>query len=135
MRLRALPEGVLRRRGFGIGAGHLPHALAALAGGRFDVAHAFAPADALVALAWARTARRPVLLTFGDPLRREAIAAARLRLEALEAAVRRADAVLAASEEARASLHRLLALETPCVPVGDAAAHLALYRRLGAGQT
>lgn len=133
VQLRALPERPLRSRGIGDALEHLPHAMVALARRRFDVVHAFRPADALAAIAWARGARRTAVLTFADPLRRETIANRRLRLETLEAAVRGVDAVLAGSDEVATSLRRLLALDVRCLEPGDAAGHLALYAALAAG--
>lgn len=131
--LRVLPERPLRARGIGDHLEHLPHALLALARGRYDVVHAFRPVDAVAAAVSTRGARRAAVLTVAEPLRRETIADRRLRLESLEAAVARVDAVLAGSEEARASLRRLLALDARVVAPGDAAAHLALYRDLVSG--
>jgi len=130
IRLRGLLEAPLEFRSIGDGLGHLPHAWFALARGGFEVAHAFAPADALPAVAWARRSHRPVVLTFTTPLSRATIANRRLRLATVERAVQGVDAVLAADEEVRRSLRRLLALEAPVVAPGDAAGHLALYREL-----
>ena len=128
--LRSLPARPLRSRGIGDRLEHLPHAVLALARGRFDVVHAFRPADALAAVASARRWSGPAVLTFAEPLTRETIANRRLRVATLEEAVRDADAVLAGSAEAQASLRRLLAIDAGCLEPADAAGHLALYARL-----
>ena len=133
IRLRRLPEAPLRFRFIGDGLGHLPHARVALSRGGFDLAHAFNPVDALAAVAWARRAGRPAVLTFIAPLERETIGNRRLRLATLERAVYGADTVIAASEAVRTSLRRLLAIDAPVLAAADAAGHLALYRELGAG--
>jgi hypothetical protein len=132
--LRSLPAWPLRARNIGDGLEHVPHAVLALVRGRFDVAHAFRPIDALAAVAWARRAARPSVLTFVEPLRRETIANRRLRRQTLEHAVEGVGAVLAAGDEIRASLRRMLALDVPSLAPGDADGHLAVYADLAEGQ-
>lgn len=133
IRLRSLPDKPLRSRRIGDGLAHLPHAFVALARGKFDLAHAFSPADALPAVAWARRSRRPAVLTFVAPLERETIANRRLRLATLKRAVYGADVVLATSHDVQKSLRRMLALDAPVLASSDAAGHLSLYRELAAG--
>ena len=133
------PEGprplarLMECRGIGDGHERVPAALLALARGSFDVAHALTPVDALAAIAWARRRRRPVVLSFDEPVRRETVADRRLRLVTLERALAGADRVLATDRDVAASLSRLLALDAEVVAPSDAAAHLAVYRSLGAG--
>ena len=47
VRTRRLPEALLLRRGFAGPLGHVPLTVRALMTGRYDVAHAFPPVDAL----------------------------------------------------------------------------------------
>lgn len=123
-------EGLLARRGFTPRLTAVPGAVALLARGRFDVAHAFSPAAAAAAHAWRRVTGRPVVFTCTEVLDRGNVANARLRLALLRAAVEDSDAVLAASEPVRAGLDRWMALD-PAVPAAaDVAVHVDLYRRL-----
>jgi len=132
VRLRSLPDRPLAFRQIGDGLAHLPHACVALARGRFDVAHAFTPVDALAAVAWARRSSGVAVLTFVEPLQRETIGDRRFRLTTLKRSVGGAGAVLAATDEVRRSLRRLLALDVRVVAPPDAAGHLAVYRELHA---
>src|SRR5205823_5490153 len=120
-------DALLRRRGFTGPLGHLPFTAAALAGGGFDIAHAFSPPDAVAALAWRRFAGRPVVFTCTEVLSRETVAHARLRLQMLERAVAGADAVLAAGDDAALAMRRWLAIEAPAL---DASEHARLYGEL-----
>jgi hypothetical protein len=121
---------LLRFRGIHDGFERVPGAFVALARGRFDVAHAFSPVDALAAVAWARRGRRAAVLTLTEPLRRATIADTRWRLATLERALGGAGAVVAANEEVRESARHLLALDLPVLAPADGAANRALYGRL-----
>jgi hypothetical protein len=121
-------EQVLRVRGFTAALTHVPLAVAALARGGYDVAHAFTPTDALAALTWRRaTGGGAVVYTLTGPVGRDTLADRRLKLRLLERALAEGDAVLAADDAARDAARRWLALD---VPVLDAAGHERLYREL-----
>jgi len=120
-------EAVLRRRGFTGPLAHVPLALAELLRGRFDVAHAFSPPDALAARAWQARAGGPVVFTGTEVLGRETVADSRLRLRLLQDAVTRSDAVLASTPAVRDAMARWLAVDAPVL---EPAEHAALYRKL-----
>lgn len=128
--LRELADAPLRLRKIGDQLSHVPAAWLALGRGRFEVAHAFTPSDALAAIAWARWARKPTVLTCMEPPRREQLAARRLRLQTWRRAVEQTDAVLAADEEVGRALRRWMAVEAPVVDPVEAEAQSAVYRRL-----
>lgn len=130
-RSMSLPEGLLRSRGFTSPLTHMPLMLRFLVGGDYDLAHAFSPADAAVALFWRRLSGRPVVFTCVETLRRDGLADGRLRLSLLRAAVDDSDAVITAGEEACAALSRWLAVEAAIMEPSDARAHERLYRGLG----
>jgi hypothetical protein len=121
---------VLRARGFATPLSHLPLAAAALASGRFEVAHAFTPHDAAAALWWRRRSGAPVVFTPARPPDRGNVADGRLRLRLLERALREADAVTASTDPARAAIERWLVVEAPLLGPDDAGGHERLYRVL-----
>lgn len=126
IRLGRLPEWPLRARGFDGPLTHVPELLRELAGGGYDVAHAFSPQDA----AAAAYGPAPVVFTPSEPPRREALAERRLRLRAWEAAIRPPNVVVVPSEGHRQAVRRWLALEPELAAPHDAAAHLRIYRGL-----
>jgi hypothetical protein len=123
-------EAMLRRRGFTTPLSHAPLTLHALLRGRYDVAHAFSPQDAYVALQWRRVHGRPVVFSLAEPIERERLADGRLRLRLLSTALDQSDAVMVPDEEARVAAWRWLALELPVVHPHDAGANERLYRHL-----
>jgi hypothetical protein len=127
---RGLPDAALRLRKIGDRPGRMPAAFAALARGRFDLAHAFTAQDAVAALPWGRLTGRPVLFSPPEPLNRANVADRRLRLALLRLAVERSSTVVAPDEEVAASLRRWLAAEADVLSPGDGAGHLDLYARL-----
>lgn len=130
VRLPRLPEAPLRWRGFTGPLTHAPLVLRALASAPFDVAHAFSPQDAWMALRWRRRSGRPVVFTAADPLTRDRLADRRLRLRLVQAAVEDSDAVTAPTDELAAVVARWLAVDTTVIAPGDGAAHERLYRAL-----
>jgi hypothetical protein len=126
-RVRRLPEVPLRVRGFERPLTHLPFALVELLRGRFDVVHAFSPADAAVARAWRRAHGGPIAFTCLTEPARENVSNRRLTLRLLEAALDGSDAVLAADAEVRAAMWRWLAVDAEAISPAD---HAALYRGL-----
>ena len=133
LRGRTLPDAPLRLRKIGDRPGRLPGSWLSLRAGAYCLAHAFTPQDALAALLWSRSARRPVVFTCSEPLRRDTIADRRLRLALLRCAVERTDAVIAPDRETAQSLRRWLAVEARLVAPGSAEGHLALYAELARG--
>lgn len=126
-RVRRLPEAPLRVRGFDRPLTHLPFALVELMRGRFDVVHAFSPADAAVARAWRRARGGPVAFTCLIPPARENVSNRRLTLRLLEAALEESDAVLAADAGVRTAMWRWLAVDAEALAPAE---HADLYRRL-----
>ena len=127
VRVRPLPDALLRMRKIGDDLAQVPPLALALRRGRFEVAHAFTPAAALAAT-WA--GGRATALTFGEPVRRERLAARRLRLAVLERALAGVGAVVAADDEVRSSLERWLGVDARVIAPGDAVGHAALYDEL-----
>jgi hypothetical protein len=125
-------EASLARRGFTTPLTHLPLTLAALMRGNYDVAHAFSPQDAYVALLWRRRSGRPVVFSLIEPIERERLADGRLRLRFLNTALEQSDAVIVHDDEARAAAWRWLALEPPVIVPSDGAGHERLYKQLQA---
>jgi hypothetical protein len=130
VRSRRLPDGILRRRGLVAPLTHIPPTLRALAGDRYDIAHAFSALDALPALLWRRRSRAATVLTCAEPPRRECLADRRLRLFTVTRAVDGSDAVIAPSEAVRAALSRWLMVDARRIDPDDARAHVRLYREL-----
>jgi hypothetical protein len=127
-------EALLRRRGFTEPLSHVPPAVAALARGEFDVAHAFTAPDAAAAIAWRRLSGCPVVFTCVVPPTRATVSDRRLRLWALARAVEESDALISGSEDARAGLDRWFATSPEVLAASDASAHERLYRKLLAGR-
>lgn len=123
-----LPEELLRRRGFTGPLTPVPGTVLLLRRGRFDVAHAFTPPDALAARLWRRRSRGIVAFTVLEELRREHLADERLRLGLLAGAVERSDVVVAPDARTRASVRRWMAAEAEVGTPADAAGHERLYR-------
>jgi hypothetical protein len=120
-------DALLRRRGFTQPLAHVPITCASLFAGRYDIAHAYTPADAVAALAWRRRSGGPVVFTCTEVLSRANVADGRLRLAMLRRATEETDAVLAATPEVAASMRKWLAIDAPVL---DAAGHERLYGEL-----
>ena len=127
---RRLPESMLRLRGFDGSEAQAPLALITLIKRRFNLVHAFVPADAVVALAARRVAGGIVAFTCTDPPDRDAVAAHRGTLRRTEKAFGEVDCCRTADEQVEAAVTRWLALEAPVLPLGDPEAHARLYRTL-----
>jgi hypothetical protein len=112
-------DALLRRRGFTQPLVHVPFTCASLVVGRFDIAHAYTPSDAVAALAWRRRSGRPVVFTGTEVLSRANVADARLRLSTLRRATEETDAVLASTPEVAASMSRWLAIDAPVLDEGE----------------
>jgi hypothetical protein len=130
IRPSGFPDALLRLRKIGDRPGRMPGALAALARGGYDVAHAFTAQDAAVAVVWSRLTGRPAVFSVREPLTRANVADRRLRLAVLRLALERSAAVVAADEAAAASLRRWMAIEPRVLSPGSGAEHLALYDEL-----
>jgi hypothetical protein len=128
---RELPDILFRLRKIGEAPGRMPGALVALLRGDFDVAHAFTPQDAVVAVAWSCVTGRPVVYTQREPLTRANVADRRLRLTMLRTAVERSDVVVAPDEATAESLRRWMAAGARVIPPGDRDGYLRLYSELG----
>jgi hypothetical protein len=126
-----LPDAPLRLRKIGDRPGRLPASWLALVRGGYDVAHAFTPQDAAVAVLWSRFSRRPAVSSVCQPLRRASLADRRLRLAQLRVALERSAAVVVPDKEVADSLRRWMAVESRVIPPASADGHLALYAELG----
>jgi hypothetical protein len=123
-------DALLRRRGFSAPLARVPFALAALARGDHQVAHAFSPENAYAAWLWRRRGGGPVVLSLAEPIERERLADGRLRLRLLSTALEQSDAVIVHHDAARVAAWRWLALEPQVIAPGDGPALERLYRRL-----
>jgi len=130
VRTGRLPEAALRWRGFVGPLTHIPLAAWTLVREPHDVAHAFSPADALLALLGRRMTGKPAIFTSPDTLDRGQLADRRLRLWLLARAGEDTDAVTALTEESQAALWRWLAVDAALIEPRDAGAHERLYRGL-----
>jgi hypothetical protein len=126
VRRRPLPDAPLRLRKIGDRPGRMPGALAALVCGRYDLAHAFTPQDAAVAVLWPV----PAVFTCPEPLNRAVLADRRRRLALWRRAVEDTGAVVAPDPDVAASLRRWLAVEPRSIEPASGKGHLALYREL-----
>jgi hypothetical protein len=128
--VRRLPEAPLRLRGFERPLTHLPRALGELLRERFDVVHAFTPADAAAARAWRRLRGGPVVFSPTRPLTRDRLSNRRLTLRLVAAAAEASDVLIVPDEAVRASVERWLALDAAVLAADDADAHARLYAGL-----
>jgi Glycosyltransferase Family 4 len=122
-----LPDAPLRLRKIGDRPGRMPGALIALLRGNYDIAHAFTPQDAVVAIAWSRLTGRPAVYTQREPLTRASVADRRLKLATLRLALERPALVLAPDQAVADSVLRWMAVR---VRVVSGAEHAALYAEL-----
>ena len=127
---RPLPDAALRLRKIGERPGRMPMTYLALRSGGYDLAHAFTPQDAWVAVRWSRATGRPAAFTCVEPLTRANVANRRLRHALLRRALEDSATVIAPDEEVAASVRRWMAVEPLVVGAGSAGAHLALYEEL-----
>jgi glycosyltransferase involved in cell wall biosynthesis len=100
IRLSRPPERPLERARFESYLTHVPFSYGALSGGRYDVAHAVYPTDALAAARWRRRTGRPALLSYMGIPSPEWLDAARGRREILRRAIGGCDATLVLSDHA-----------------------------------
>lgn len=112
------PDGTLRRRGFDEYLTHLPFTYLSLVAGRYDLAHAVYPTDALAALRWARRTGRPTLLSFMGVPERASLVEKRVRLRAVATAASECDAVVALSRAAAEGFRRWLGIDPRVIPPG-----------------
>jgi hypothetical protein len=124
---RNLPARILRARGFAESLAGIPTSVIALMRGEFDLAHAFSPADAVAAQAWAKLGGGPLVLTFVESPAREHLADARGRLWMLRTAMASAAAVTATDESKRRAVQRWLATDVPLLDLADVNGHADLY--------
>lgn len=129
VRVRRLPEGPLRARGFVTPATHVPMLVVALLEERVNVVHAFSAVDAQAALAWRRLTRKPAIFSFVEPPRREELADRRGKLRFVSRALRDSDAVTATSAETGRAVQRWLSRDVPVVDTAEAEAYESLYKR------
>lgn len=95
---------------------NVPSVVRELRPGRFDIAHAFHPADAWAACHARRLGGPPLVFSFHGTPAREYLVARRYRLEMLQRVVHEAAAVTVLSEAAAAPFRRYLLREPEIVP-------------------
>jgi glycosyltransferase involved in cell wall biosynthesis len=96
---------------------HVPLSYAALRAGRYDMAHAVYPNDALAAVRWRKRTGRPSVLTYlGIPSR--TWLDERRRRQVLSIAIRRCDAVVALSRTAADGFEEEFGYQAPVINPG-----------------
>jgi glycosyltransferase involved in cell wall biosynthesis len=125
IRNRRPPDAPLRLRRFQPHLTHVPLSYRELQRGRFDLAHAFFPTDALAATRWGAAAGRPSVFTLTGIMGRENVSNYRFRKQVLENATRRSDVVLTISRAARDAVWRWLAVEPRVIYPGVDLDHFA----------
>jgi glycosyltransferase involved in cell wall biosynthesis len=118
LRLPRPPQGRLLRRGYEPYLTHVPLSYAALRAGRFDIAHAVHPPDALAAARWRRITGRPAILSYVGIPDRAGLRWRRKRLETLLAAIRGCDEVVALSRYAQDEFRRCLGYDARVIAPG-----------------
>jgi glycosyltransferase involved in cell wall biosynthesis len=117
LRLPRPPSGRRLRRMFEPYITHVPLSYAALRAGRYDLAHAVYPNDALAAARWRKRTGRPAILSYLGIPTREWMGVQR-RGEVLRVALRGCDAVVALSRYAAAAFEDVLGYEAPVINPG-----------------
>lgn len=120
----------LSRRGYERGLAGLPALCLALARSDFDVVHAFAPLEGLVAARWAQRRRRLAVLCLTERVDRRWLVERRMRLEATVHAIRQCAAVLVPDPPSAESLHQALGIDPIVIEQSSGPAHHALYEQL-----
>jgi phosphatidyl-myo-inositol alpha-mannosyltransferase len=88
--------------------------------GRYDLANAFYPTDAVAAVRWGARAQRPVVFSYGGLPDRPVLADKRHKLRILERAIRGSDAVVTSSRTAADAMKRWFGVEArPIYPGVD----------------
>ena len=118
LRLPRPPQGRLVRRRYEPYLTHVPLSYGALRAGRYDVAHAMYPADALAAARWRRRTGRPAILSYMGIPDRWGLQERRKRLEVLQGALAGCDAVVALSEHARRAFQYWLGYDARVIAPG-----------------
>jgi glycosyltransferase involved in cell wall biosynthesis len=117
------PDRRLVRRAYPEYMTHVPFSYAALRAGRYDLANAFYPTDAVAAVWWGERTRRPVVFSYGGLPDRPVLADKRHKLRILERAIRGSDAVVTSSRTAADAMKRWFGVEArPIYPGVDLAA-------------
>jgi phosphatidylinositol alpha-mannosyltransferase len=106
------------RRGYPEYLTHLPFSYAALRAGRYELANAFYPTDALAALRWRERSRRPVVFSYGGLPDRAVLADKRHKLRILERAIRGSDAVVTSSRTAAVAMERWFGVKARAIYPG-----------------
>ena len=117
------PDRRLVRRAYPEYMTHVPLSYAALRAGRYDIANAFYPTDAVAAVRWGSRVHRPVVFSYGGLPDRPVLADKRHKLRILERAIRGSDAVVTSSRTAADAMKRWFGAEArPIYPGVDLAA-------------
>jgi phosphatidylinositol alpha-mannosyltransferase len=112
------PEGRLVRRGFEDYLTHIPFAYAVLRAGDAQLAHAFAPPDAVAAARWSERTGRPALFSYTGVPDHEGLLHRRRRLDLTLSALRGCRATVALSQYAGREFQRWLGYEARVIYPG-----------------
>jgi glycosyltransferase involved in cell wall biosynthesis len=118
IRLWRPPEGRLERRMFEEHLTHVPFSYAELRRGRYDVAHALYPTDALAAARWRSRTGRPAVLSYMGIPHRRGLANRRRRPEITRRAFAGSSAVVMLSEAAATASERWLGFRPRVITPG-----------------
>jgi glycosyltransferase involved in cell wall biosynthesis len=110
------PEGRLRRRGLEDHLTHLPGSYAALRAGRFDIAHAWYPTDALAAARWRGRTGRPAVHSYMGIPTHLGLMWKRRRLEITLRAIAGCSITVALSRSAAEEFRHTLGIDPPVIP-------------------
>jgi glycosyltransferase involved in cell wall biosynthesis len=112
------PDRRLVRRAYPEYMTHVPLSYAALRAGRYDLANAFYPTDAVAAVRWGARRQRPVVFSYGGLPDRPVLADKRHKLRILETAIRGSDAVVCSSRTAADAMKRWFGVEARAIYPG-----------------
>jgi glycosyltransferase involved in cell wall biosynthesis len=118
LRLPRPPQGPLLRRGYEQYLTHVPLSYAALRLGRFDLAHAMYPTDALAAARWRAKTGRPALLSYLGIPDRAGLDERRGHRELTRRAIEHTDRVVALSRYAAAAFRDSFDYDAPVIAPG-----------------
>jgi glycosyltransferase involved in cell wall biosynthesis len=118
LRLPRPPQRRLLRRGYEPYLTHVPLSYIALRAGRYDVAHAVYPADALAAARWRTRTGGPAVLSYMGIPDRTGLREFRKRLDILLRAIDGCDAVVALSRYAAEAFRYWLGYDPRVIPPG-----------------
>jgi glycosyltransferase involved in cell wall biosynthesis len=118
LRLPRPPQGPLLRRGYEQYLTHVPFTYAALRAGRYALAHAMYPTDALAGARWRARTGRPALLSYLGIPDRAGLAERRFHRELVARAIEHTDCVTALSQYAAGAFQDSFGYDAPVIAPG-----------------